>query len=74
MVADHALLQHIVKVRSNGGDIGYRQGEVKQAHDRSSMDATTVAPGHARRPLVQRVCEESRRCIHRLGMGLRLRH
>ncbi|KAG1319950.1 hypothetical protein G6F63_014488 [Rhizopus arrhizus] len=38
VVADHALLQHVVEVRGDGGHVGHRQGQVEQAHDRSSME------------------------------------
>ena len=71
MIADHALLKYIAEVAGHGTDIGYRQSEVQQAHDRSSVDEPTVAPGHARRPLAQGFGEESHRCIPCLPMGFR---
>ncbi|CCP18800.1 hypothetical protein predicted by Glimmer/Critica [Stenotrophomonas maltophilia RA8] len=37
---------------------------MQQAHDRSSVDEPTVAPGHARRPLPQGQAKEPQRCVH----------
>ncbi|MNI60167.1 hypothetical protein D3C73_1153610 [compost metagenome] len=37
LVAGHLQLQHVAEPSGNAGDIGYRQGEVQQAHGRSSV-------------------------------------
>ncbi|MNV38809.1 hypothetical protein D3C71_1303720 [compost metagenome] len=38
LVAGHLQLQHVAEVRGDAGNIGYRQGEMQQAHDRSSVE------------------------------------